>query len=395
ATRETVTAKLDANKEIFVAKGTRTTDPGWHTFYTPYVNLKEEELPKLQEKEALPIKRVELHAKETQPPKRFTQSSIINELEKRNLGTKATRADVVEALFRRNYVKGDNNIEGTGLGMRTIETLEKYSPEIIDQALTTHFEEELEHIREDGKTGEKVLEEARSELDKLLKKFKKQEKAIGKELLAAHREEQDAQATLFPCPVCKKGILKVKFSPKNKSKFIGCDAYPDCEFTAPLPATGFPKPADKECEECGSGMLMIVRKGRPPTIECINPQCPARKKMEAAQQKLAKENGEGKQCPNCDKGKLILKNGRYGMFLGCDQYPKCKTIVNIPKSKEEQTQLEEQKKLAKAAGEGKKCPKCGEGTLTLRKSARGYFLGCNKYPKCRTIVKIEKDKKKG
>jgi len=390
ATRETMTVKLDANSELFVAKGTRTTSPGWHAFYAPYVNLKEEELPKLKEKEALPITKLDLHAKETRPPKRYTQSSIINELEKRNLGTKATRADVVEALFKRNYVKGDNNIEGTELGMHTIETLEKHSPEIIDQALTTHFEEELEQIRENGKTGDDVLGEAKRELDKILKKFKKQEKVIGEELLAAHREEQDNQATLFPCPVCKKGILKVKFSPKNKSRFIGCDAYPDCEFTAPLPASGFPKAADKECPECGAEMLLIVRKRRAPSIECINPDCPARKAMEAAQQKLAKESGEGKPCPNCEKGKLVLKNGRYGMFLGCDQYPACKTIVNIPKSKEEQTKMKEQQKLAKAAGEGKKCPKCGEGTLTLRKSARGYFLGCDKYPKCKTIVKIEK-----
>lgn len=389
ATRETMTVKLDVNSEPFVAKGTRTTSPGWHTLYEPYVNLKEEELPKLAEKEMLPVKKVELHKKQTQPPKRYTQSSIITELEKRNLGTKATRADVVEALFKRNYIKGDSNIEGTELGASTIDTLEKHSPEIIDEALTRHFEEELEEIREQQKDGETILKEAELKLDNILQKFKAEEAEIGKELIDAHREEQDAQATLFQCPICKKGTLKIKFSPKNKSRFIGCDAYPDCDFTAPLPAMGLVKAAEKRCESCGSEMLMIVRKRRPPSIECINPACPARKKMEAAQEKLAKENGEGKPCPNCKKGTLVLKNGRYGMFLGCDQYPKCKTIVNIPKSKEEQEQLEKQQVLAKEKGEGKPCPTCGEGVLTLRKSARGYFLGCNKYPKCKTIVKID------
>ncbi len=394
ATRETVTAKLDANGEGFVAKGTRTVEKGWHELYAPYVNLKEEELPKLTEGEALPIERVELHAKETQPPKRYTQSSIIGELEKRGLGTKATRADVVEALFKRNYVKGDSNIEATELGMRTIETLEKHSPMIIDQELTSRFEEELEEIREEKKKGSEVLDEAKEKLDTILNDFRKQEKAVGEELLAAHREEQDAQATLFQCPVCKKGTLKVKFSPKNKSRFIGCDAYPDCDFTAPLPKSGLPKASGKHCESCGAEMLMIVRKGRPPLVECINPKCPARKERDAAQEAFAKEAGEGQPCPNCKKGTLVLKNGRYGKFLGCDQYPKCKTIINIPKSKEEQAEMDEQRALAKEAGEGQPCPKCGEGVLTLRKSARGYFLGCSRYPKCKTIVKIKSKKVK-
>ncbi len=389
ATRETVTATMDANGEPFIAKGTRTTSKGWHVFYAPYVTLEEEELPKMTKAEKLPVKKVTLHKKQTQPPKRYTQASIITELEKRSLGTKATRADVVDALFKRNYVKGDANITATGLGIQTIQTLEKHSPDIIDQELTRHFEEELEEIREGAKDGPQVLEEAKGPLDKTLKKFKKDEKEVGAELIEAHRNEQDLQNTLFACPVCKSGTLKVKFSPKNKGKFIGCDKYPECTFTAPLPKLGFPKPADKNCEHCGAAMLMVVMKGRPPLVTCINPTCPERVKQEKAQTKMAKANGEGEPCPNCKEGTMRLKNGRFGMFLGCDRYPKCKTIINIPKSKEEQKELEAQKLLAADAGEGKPCPKCGEGHLKLRQSARGYFLGCDRYPKCKTIVKIE------
>jgi DNA topoisomerase I len=388
ATRETVTALFDANSEEFVAKGTRTTSPGWHRFYAPYVNLQEEELPKLVVKESLPIKKLTLHKKQTQPPKRFTQSSIIIELEKRNLGTKATRADIVDNLFKRHYVKGDQNIEGTELGMRMLETLEKHSPDIIDEEMTRHFEDELEEIRAGSKTGPEVIEEAKGPLDKVLKRYRKEEKDVGAELIEAHREEQDLQNTLFACPVCKVGTLKIRYSPKNKGKFIGCDKYPDCSFTMPLPKMGFPKAADKNCEHCSAPMLMIVRKGRPPSIECINPNCPERQKMEKAQQKLAKAQGEGETCPNCKQGKMVIKNGRFGMFLGCDRYPECKTIINIPKSKEEEKELEKQKALAAESGEGQKCPKCGEGVLKFRMSARGAFLGCSRYPKCKTIVKI-------
>ncbi len=388
ASRETVTVTLDAKGERFLAKGTRTITPGWHELYQPYVKLKEEELPALSKDEQLAIKALKLHAKETQPPKRYTQASIISALEKRGLGTKATRADVVEALFKRNYVKGDANIEGTELGLRTIEALERHAPDIIDEALTRHFEEELEEIRAGKKEGEAVLEEAKSSLDKLLSDFRQQEKAVGEELLAAHREEREAQAILFQCPVCKHGTLRVKFSPKNKRRFIGCDAYPDCTFTTPLPQTGMPKASGTPCPSCGAEMLTIIRKGKRPETFCINPECPARKAQDAAQEELAKKNGEGQPCPVCKKGTLVLKKGRYGMFLGCDRYPKCKTIVNLPKNAEEQAELETQQQLAKGR-EGQPCPKCGEGTLTLRKSARGYFLGCSRYPKCRYIEKIK------
>jgi DNA topoisomerase-1 len=131
---------------------------------------------------------------------------------------------------------------------------------------------------------------------------------------------------------------------------------------------------------------------------CINPRCPQKVALEKKQEKFAEEAGEGKPCPKCGEGTLIIKKGRFGMFLGCDKYPKCKTIVNIPKSKEEQQAQEALDKEAEASGAGKPCPKCGEGKLVLRRSARGAFLGCDKYPKCRTIVKIgaegdEKNKK--
>lgn len=389
ATRETVTALFDANGEPFITKGTRTTVEGWHKFYTPYVNLKEEELPKLTKSDTLPVKKILLHKKETQPPKRYTQASIITELEKRGLGTKATRADIVEALFKRNYVRGEKNITATELGMRMLTTLEKHSPDIIDEGLTQHFEEELEEIRSDKKKSEEVLEEAKVPLDKTLKRFKKDEQDIGKELIEAHRAEQENQNTLFECPVCKKGTLKIKFSPKNKGRFIGCDNYPDCTFTYPLPKGVMVKPSGKKCEHCNSEMLMILQKRRAPTYICVNPECPEQKRVDEEQKKLAKKNGEGMKCPNCEKGTMVVKKGRYGMFLGCDQYPKCKTIINIPKSEDEEKELDEIKKIAKDAGEGEVCPKCKKGRLKLRHSARGYFLGCDRYPKCKNIVKLE------
>ncbi|RME30751.1 DNA topoisomerase I, partial [Candidatus Woesearchaeota archaeon] len=238
AQRAHLTLTLDANGEHFTAKGAHTTEPGWHAYYAPYVNVKEEELPPLAKQDSVPVKNIVLHKKQTQPPKRYTQSSIITELEKRGLGTKATRADVVEALFKRNYAKGDTAIEATQLGMRLLSTLEKHSPRIVDEALTRHFEEELEAIRGATKTGENVLTEAKNTLLPILEGFRKHERALGAELVLAHKEEREAQRLLGACPLCKDGAMYLMFSKKNKKRFAGCSNYPDCNNTYPLPQKG-------------------------------------------------------------------------------------------------------------------------------------------------------------
>ena len=97
-----------------------------------------------------------------------------------------------------------------------IDQLEKYCPEILDEVFTRTVEDEMEKIREEKFTPEKVLEQARRELDKIIEQFKKNEKKIGEALLLAHRETQDAQSTLGPCPNCKGGTLKIMYSPKTK-----------------------------------------------------------------------------------------------------------------------------------------------------------------------------------
>jgi DNA topoisomerase-1 len=388
AVRETNTVTIVIAGERFLLRGTRTIEKGWHVLYAPYVDLKDEELPPFAKGQDVSYTQLHTLKKQTQPPRRYTPASLVSELEKRGLGTKATRAEIVDSLVKRNYVKGQRSFEATELGIKICEILEKAVPEIVDEALTQHFEEELEQIREGEKRGDEVIDEAKDELTKILSKFKKGERKTGEGLIEARQIERDIQDTLFACPLCKEGTLRIKFSPKTKSRFIGCDKYPDCTFTAPLTRGGMPKPADKNCESCGSPMLMTIMKGRPPRVECINPACPERMKVNIAQMKMAESHGEGQLCAVCKQGHMKLRNGRFGMFLGCDRYPACKTIINIPKSKEEHVELEKQKLLAKDAGEGKPCPKCGEGVLKLRQSARGMFLGCSRYPQCKTVVQI-------
>ncbi|MEK6900727.1 MAG: DNA topoisomerase, partial [Nanoarchaeota archaeon] len=158
AIRETMEVTLDVKKEPFLAKGTRTIEENWHIYYKPYLHVEEVTLPNLKENDVVNIKKMEKQDKETQPPNRYNPSSLIKELEKRNLGTKATRADILDRLFQRGYIEG-TQIKVTKFGMETIRILEKYAPTIVDEKLTAHFEEDMDQIREGKEKQENVLEE--------------------------------------------------------------------------------------------------------------------------------------------------------------------------------------------------------------------------------------------
>lgn len=331
ATRESMRVVLEVKKEQFVAEGKRTVKLGWHVYYQPYVKFQEIELPALKEKDIADVKRIELLAKETQPPKRYTQSSIIKELERRNLGTKSTRAEILDTLFKRGYVDG-RQIEATEFGIKTVETLEKYSPRILDEALTTHFEDDMELIREGKEKPENVLSEAQGVLVEILNEFKSQEKNIGEALLTAVRESREEARTLGQCLTCKKGLLKIITSKKTKKQFVACDQYPTCEATFPLPQNALIKPADEVCKECGSVQATIIRRAKRPQVLCINNNCPSKKLSAAAAQDVAKiESGKvEKKCPKCSQS-LVVRTSFYGQFLGCSSYPKCKHTESLEK----------------------------------------------------------------
>ncbi|MCD4666407.1 topoisomerase DNA-binding C4 zinc finger domain-containing protein [archaeon] len=272
STRETLNVEIEIKKEPFVTKGTRTIEPGWQAYYQPYLFIEEKELPPFKENQKIKIKKINLLSKETQPPKRYTPASIIKELEKRNLGTKSTRAAIIDALYQRNYII-ENSLQVTGLGLKTIETLDKYSPEILDEELTKEIEVDLEKIREKKEKPKEVIDRAEKFLTKILTKFKKHEKNIGKNLLGALKETRDKASIVGKCDVCKKGDLRILYSRRFKSYFVACSAYPKCKTTHSL-TRGLPKPTDKKCESCGFPLVQIIRQGTRPFNYCINKKCP-------------------------------------------------------------------------------------------------------------------------
>ena len=324
AVRETLTVEIDVNKELFIAKGTRTKERGWHELYEKFVKLEDEELPKLNLKDEININEIKIHDKETKPPARYNEASIIKEMEKNNIGTKATRSTIVQNLFDRNYIS-DKPIVVTYLGMKTVEALEKYCPEVLDVSLTRKFEEDMDSIQEGKKKGEEVIVEAKDFLTKALDHFKKKEKEIGKELGQAAIETRDKEVFIGKCPVCKEGNLQMR---RGKfGLFAACDKYEQgCKTTFALPKNGKVKGAEKDCDICCYPMVLIFRAKRKPQELCINPNCESKKAEEERLRKLV----EGKKCPNCGS-QLVIKNGFYGPFLACPGYPKCKYIEKIPK----------------------------------------------------------------
>ncbi len=295
AKRKTISAEIDVNNEIFIAKGTITTVPGWHTFYGNYAGFKDEEIPRLKEKQQLKTPKTESLEKETQPPKRYTEASLIKQLETLELGTKATRASIIDTLYQRNYI-AEKSIEATQLGIATITTLKKYCPEIIDEQLTRHFEEEMEQIREHKKNETEILSEAKDELKKILERFRVHEKKVGEGLLEATRETNRVANTVGPCPKCKEGTLMIRRARKFKSYFVGCSAYPKCTNLYSLPSNGLIKTTDKTCEACKHPIVLVIRAGKRPWNFCINKICPLKeewlKKQEEKQKQAAKAEKE-------------------------------------------------------------------------------------------------------
>lgn len=262
---------------LFTANGAQIRKKSWLDIYPK--TTKEEDLPDIEGEVKIVDSRID--EKETQPPRRYSPASIVTELEKRNLGTKATRASILETLYDRGYVK-DTSIKATPLGISLIDSLEKHSPIITDEQLTREFEEEMEKITESKNKAElqkrenQMLEKAKDTITKISKDMKENQKEIGQELVQANVkniEQLKKENTLIQCPTCKKGNLIINYSKKNKRYFVACDAYPKCTQTYTVPPNGTIKKANKVCEKCNWPMLMRLQPRKKPWIFCFNPNC--------------------------------------------------------------------------------------------------------------------------
>jgi DNA topoisomerase-1 len=269
ATRQTSKATIGIGPRKFYLRGARTIESGWIPLYGPYAKFEDITLPPMKEDQEVKIEQIQLEAKHTQPPPRYNPSSLLKAMEDAEIGTKATRAEIIETLYRRGYLK-DQRITATPLAFSIIEILTKYCPKIIDTTFTRELEEKMQHIELGDESRERVTEETIAHLKPVIEDLKSKEQRIGEELTTIITDTWLASVTLsVPCPKCGSSLKIVK-NPRTKKRFIGCTGKwkSNCTFSLPVPQHGRLKLLNKRCPECDFQLVRVNSRGRYSLTSC-------------------------------------------------------------------------------------------------------------------------------
>jgi len=309
---ETTTATIESgDKTRLIGRGRKLTFDGFLKVFTD-AEERFEPLPELDEKEKVAFKKLEPTQHFTQPPARYSEASLVKELEKRGIGRPSTYAPIMSTIVDRGYVtKQVGRFVPESVAEVVTDLLVEHFPTIADYNFTAELEDTLDDVAE-GKTDlVKALDDFYAPFAKLLEKG---EKSVDKKAVVEEKTDKK-------CPECTKPLV-IKLG--RFGKFYACSGYPDCKYTAPITEN-----------------------------------------MDAEEQEAVKEQS-GEKCPECKDGDLVLKQGRFGTFFGCSNYPKCKHTKAIVVSSD----------VA--------CPNCGKD-LVRKMTRRGKpFWGCSGYPKCKT-----------
>jgi DNA topoisomerase I len=262
-------------------------------------------LPRLAAGDRLSLNKVLPRQHFTQPPPLFTEASLIKELEELGIGRPSTYAETVSTIQRRKYVElHDKKFRPTLLGKIIAKLLVESFPDLVNTRFTADMESSLDLIEEGKASTTQTLDEFYGPFRTWLDKAEQQMRNI----------KRDGIPTREICPQCGETVL---IRSGRYGLFLGCSAYPECDYTRNIAAEtedeSAPTGTDEKCPTCGSPM--------------------------------------------------VIRKGRTGPFLSCSRYPECKTASPIPT--------------------GLKCPKCGSGDLIQRRTKKGKtFYACNRYPDC-------------
>ena len=300
------------------ANGKRLLEEGYHAVY-PYSSAGETVVPEVIEGDELSIDAVELEAKQTQPPRRYGQSRLIQHMEEMGIGTKATRHNIVEKLYDRGYVE-DDPPRPTKLAEAVVTAAEEYADHVVSEEMTAQLEADMTAIAEGKATLEDVTAESREMLGEIFEELRESREEIGEFL----QESLKADRTLGPCPECGEDLL-IRRS-RQGSYFVGCDGFPECRFTLPLPNTGEPQVMDESCEDHDLRKVKMLA-GRDTFVHGC-PQC----KAEEADESEDRVIGDCPECGESHGGELAIKHLRSGSRLvGCTRYPECDYSLPLPR----------------------------------------------------------------
>ena len=308
----------EANGCQLKANGKRLVEPGYHAVY-PYSSASENFVPDVEEGEDLAVSDVELEAKQTQPPRRYGQSRLIEQMEEMGIGTKATRHNVIEKLYDRGYIENDPP-QPTALAKAVVEAAEEFADHIVSEEMTAELERDMAAIANGEATLEEVTDESREMLERVFEDLQSSHEEIGDFL----QESLKADRTLGPCPESDHDLLIRKS--RHGSYFVGCDGFPDCRYTLPLPSSGEPLVLDETCEEHGLKHVKMLA-GRDTFVHGC-PQCKADEADESEDEII----GECPDCGEAEDGELAIKHLRSGSRLvGCTRYPDCEYSLPLPR----------------------------------------------------------------
>lgn len=384
---------IEAGRYTFRANGSVLKSAGWLAIYQQGkaedprdrdqddADSEDRRLPKLTEGEELKPEEMLPKQHFTQPPTRFSEATLVKELEENGIGRPSTYATILSTIMDRDYVVKDNRrFSPTELGFLVNELMVASFGDIVDVGYTARMEELLDKIE----AGELYWVDA-------LREF--QEK-FNKDLERAKVEMRDVKREAIPtdqnCDKCGK-MMVLKWG--RFGQFLACSGYPDCKNTRDLAAdveieggdrsdvkaaakTAKIKTAPSQveieaepCEKCGKAM--VLRRGRyGPFLACSSyPDCKNTRKVTTNKDGKAEAKADrllDEECPKCGS-KLAQKQGRYGEFTACSNYPKCRFV----KMKET----------------GVTCPECADGKIVERRSKRGkLFYGCSAFPDCSFVT---------
>jgi len=307
---------LNVAGERFVAKGDVVVVPGFRAIY-PYGLRKDEHLPPLVGGDTVAFLGADLEAKQTQPPARYSQGKLIQEMERLGLGTKATRHDIIQTLYDRKYITNDP-VEPTCKGRSVIEALSLYAGEITTPDMTTQLEREMDSIVGGQSTLGQVVGHSKRALAAVVDELLPRTREVA-ELL---KKATDDDAKVGKCPVSGDDLL-IKFSPKNKTYFVGCTGYPECDVTYPLPRNAKYQAVDQMCSVCGTPQVLIIQFKKRPRTMCLNPDCPTKKGPEIVIARNA--------CPTGDGGDLVVRYSPVGSrYVRCTNYETCAISYPLP-----------------------------------------------------------------
>ena len=354
ATIENTKVSIDVAGEPFAASGDVLVDAGFREAY-PYGLKRDEQLPALDAGDVVDVHDVNLEAKQTEPPARYSQGKLVQEMEKRGLGTKSTRASIIERLYQVRYLKNDP-IEPSQLGMAIVDALLQFAPRITTPEMTAELDEDMTHVAEGQDTQTHVVDHSRALLAGMLDNLIEHKDDLGE----AISDAVTADARVGACPKCGKDLV-MKQSAKTRGSFIGCMGWPDCDVTYPVPSGVKVSPLEGDaavCPECGAPRIKCQPFRQKAYEQCVNPKCPTNYEPDL-------KVGECSVCAEAGRhGDLIAhKSEKSGKrFIRCSNYEECGVSYPLPAR-------------GKLEATGEVCEHCGAPVVVVE-TARGPWRIC-------------------